>query len=360
MRILYGVMGEGLGHAMRSQVVIQHLLEAGHTIEIMASSRAKDFLAEHFRQLEVTRIHGLHLIYDENRVVRGRTLWSNVHAGLAGIPRNIAAYFELIDGFRPEAVISDFESWVYLYGLTHRLPVLSLDNMHILTRCTLPAEILEPHAENFQITKAFVKSKLPFCSHYIVTTFFRPQLRKPRTTLVPPLLRRAILSATPSRGDHLLVYQTSESHSGLIDALNRTGLECRVYGLKRDLHEEQVDGNLRYRPFHEGRFIDDLASARGVIAGGGFTLMGESVYLRKPMLSVPVRGQFEQVLNARYLAHEGYGMIATDLEHPDTVPLFVQNLPRFEAALACYCQDGNKEALTAVDEFLERARTGQL
>ena len=29
--------------------------------------------------------------------------------------------------------------------------------------------------------------------------------------------------------------------------------------------------------------------------------MGEAVYLRRPMLAVPVGGQFEQVLNARYL-----------------------------------------------------------
>jgi hypothetical protein len=38
-----------------------------------------------------------------------------------------------------------------------------------------------------------------------------------------------------------------------------------------------------------------------VIAAGGFTLMGVSVYLGRPMLAIPIRGQFEQVLNARYL-----------------------------------------------------------
>ena len=28
-------------------------------------------------------------------------------------------------------MISDFESWTYLYGLTHRLPILSIDNMKV-------------------------------------------------------------------------------------------------------------------------------------------------------------------------------------------------------------------------------------
>jgi uncharacterized protein (TIGR00661 family) len=75
--------------------------------------------------------------------------------------------------------------------------------------------------------------------------------------------------------------------------------------MRRDLTAEVVEGNLRYQPFGEATFIDDLASCRAVIAGGGFTLMGEAVYLHKPMLAVPVGRQFEQVLNARYL-REGF------------------------------------------------------
>ena len=44
MRILYGVVGEGMGHAMRSRVVLDHLVGQGHEIQIMASGRASDFL----------------------------------------------------------------------------------------------------------------------------------------------------------------------------------------------------------------------------------------------------------------------------------------------------------------------------
>src|SRR3954470_16391385 len=140
MKILYGVVGEGMGHAMRSRVILEHLLAHEHDVEIMASGRAVDFLAKHFAG--VNRIHGLHMIYEENRVRPMKTLWSNVTTGAAGLPKNIAAYFELITSFRPDAVISDFESWTYLYGKTHRLPVLSIDNMQIINRCTLPPEVV--------------------------------------------------------------------------------------------------------------------------------------------------------------------------------------------------------------------------
>lgn len=349
MRILYGVVGEGMGHAMRSRVVLEHLVGAGHDVEIMASGRASEFLARRFEG--VNRIHGLHMILEENRVRKGKTLWSNVLEGALGLPGNIAAYFELIGSFEPEVVISDFESWTYLYGRTHRLPILSIDNMQLIHRCELPDDIVAGHQVAFQLTKAFIKSKLPFCDAYYVTSFVRPPIRKPETYLFPPILRPEILAATPSDGDHLLVYQPG-ANAALEAALVATGLPCRIYGMRPGLTEETVDGSLRFRPFSEAGFIADLASCRGVIASGGFTLMGEAVYLHKPMLALPLEGQFEQILNGRYLAREGFGLTADDLDDPGVVARFVARLPEFARALAGYHQDGNREVLAAVDHFL--------
>ena len=358
MKILYGVVGEGMGHAMRSRVVLEHLIAQGHELEIMASGRATDFLAKHFSG--VNRIHGLHMIYEENRVRRGKTLWSNVLTGATGTPKNIAAYFDLIKDFTPELVISDFESWTYLYAKTHRIPVLSIDNMQIINRCTLPPEIIAGEEAAFQIAKAFVKGKLPFCNHYFITTFMRPEIRKPETSLHPPILRPEILAAARRSGEHLLVYQTGEGNDALADALAKTGLECRIYGMRRGIEYEQVEGNLRYRPFSEAGFIDDLASCKGVIAGGGFTLMGEAVYLHKPMLAVPLEHQFEQVLNARYLERVGFGKEAKTLADPRVVHDFVAAIPACEEKLAAYSQDGNKDILAALDGYLDRAAAGIL
>lgn len=356
MKILYGVVGEGMGHAMRSRVILEHLTTAGHEVEIMVSGRAKDFLAKRFAG--VNRIHGFHLIMEENRVRLGKTLWSNVLQGAGGVPQNIAAYFELIRDFRPEVVISDFESWTYLYAKTHRLPILSIDNMQIINRCTLPREVIDADENGFRLAKAFVKSKLPFCDEYFITTFFQPPIRKEHTRLFPPILRPEILAAKATQGDHLLVYQTQEGNEGLAATLAKTGVECRIYGMRRGITEEQVEGNLRYRPFSEDGFIQDLASARAVIAGGGFTLMGEAVYLHKPMLSVPIGSQFEQVLNAKYLELEGFGRYAASLDDPTTVHEFLKAVPGCQEKLSRYAQDGNRKICGAIDEYLDRAAAG--
>ena len=130
--------------------------------------------------------------------------------------------------------------------------------------------------------------------------------------------------------------------------------------MRRNLTAKQVEGNLRYQPFSEDVFIQDLASCRGVVAGGGFTLMGEAVYMHKPMLAVPLGLQFEQVLNGRYLAREGFGATADALDDPAVVRGFVDKLDVYSAKLASYEQNGNEELYGAMDEVLDKAEAGVL
>jgi uncharacterized protein (TIGR00661 family) len=354
MRILYGVVGEGLGHAMRSRVVLEHLLERGHEVEVVASGRAAPFLEKHLADRSpVHPIHGLHIAYEDNQVDRSATFWSNLLSGARALPRQISAYFELLGDFHPELVISDFESFSYLFGQRHRLPILSLDNMQVLSRCRIDDAVIAGHRADFEIARALVRAKLPFCSHYFITTFFELPLVRPDTSFVPPILRPEILRAKPADGEHLLVYQTAEGNEALVEALQRTGFECRVYGMFRGITEERVDGNLRHRPFSEEGFITDLASARGVVAGGGFTLLGEAIFLRKPILSVPIRGQFEQVLNARYVEKLGYGTAADALSEAE-LQRFLARLPSAAERLAGYRQDGNELLKARLDAELER------
>ena len=360
MRILYGVVGEGMGHAIRSRVVLDELVKS-HDVQVVVSGRAHDYLAQRAGEhLRVRKIWGFTIVTEDNEVRNFRTLLQNVRGAVTGgWPRNVRAYFDLAREFQPEVVISDFESWSYLFAVNHRLPVISLDNMQIINRCRHEPQIVRGHEADFQIARGVVKAKVPGASHYLIATFFYPPVRKRRTTLHPPVLRPEILSARPEPGGHLLVYQTYTTHAGLPELLRKTGLECRIYGLRRDLSGPVREGNLLYLPFSEQGFIEDLRTARGVVASGGFTLMGEAVYLRRPMLAEPVGKQFEQILNARYLESLGYGMCAEEITEPH-LREFLQRTPEFERNLAGYSQDGNRELLVELDEVLQAARGKQV
>lgn len=358
MRILYGVVGEGMGHATRSRVVIEHLVASGHDVEIIVSGRAADMLRKHFGG--VHRIHGLELAYVDNRVQKRQTALHNLQGLAEGLPHNVSEYFKLIDHFHPQVVISDFESWSYLYAQAQRLPIISIDNMQIINRCHHDDDVIAGHKAEFLLAKGIVKAKLPGALHYFITTFFAPPLRKERTTLVPPILRPEVLAAQSTPGSHVLVYQTGESAASLQRVLKTFDNEdFVVYGIRRGIASEEIDGNLRHQPFSESGFVAHLASARAVIAGGGFSLMGEAVYLRKPMLSQPLAGQFEQVLNARYLDKLGFGLMRATISRQDVTELLNRS-DEFTAALGGYAQHGNAELYAALDALLADVAAGRL
>jgi uncharacterized protein (TIGR00661 family) len=351
MRILYGVVGEGMGHATRSKVTCEHLIASGHEVKVVVSGRAHSFLAKSFP--DVVEIRGLTIRYVDNAMDRDGSLAQNLLAAPSLLFENVSAYFDKVVHFEPDAVITDFDSFAYLYGKRHGLPVLSIDNQQIIARCKHDDAIKEGAKVDYRLTKAFVKAKLPGCDHYIITSFFHPPIRKKfadTTTLVPPILRQVILDAKPRArlGNHVLVYQTSTSDTKLVSTLNAVpGEKFIVYGLRRNA----VEGNCTIKDFSEEGFVKDLAEAKAVVSNGGLSLLGEAIYLGKPIYSVPVQHQFEQLMNARYLEELGYGLGASTID-AELLRLFLRENTKYAARVARHSQDGNELLFRTVDSVL--------
>src|ERR1700723_590426 len=353
MRILYGVTGEGMGHATRSKVVCEHLVSRGHEGKIVVSGRAPAFLARSFP--DVAEIKGLSIRYVDNAMDRDGSVARNVLAAPQMLYANASRYFEDVVHFQPDVVISDFDSFAWFFAKRHGLPIVSIDNQQIIARCKHEKSIKQGVKLDYQVTKAFVKAKLPGCDHYIITTFFFPPVKKKfqeETTLVPPILRLPVLEAKPRArfGNHVLVYQTSTSDKSLIPTLNAIeGERFIVYGLRKNAHH----GNCQLKEFSEEGFVEDLAQAKAVVSNGGLSLIGEAVYLGKPVYSVPVKHQFEQIMNARYLEELGYGLCAESIDG-DVLRLFLREHPRFAARVAKHKQDGNDLLFETVDGLVKR------
>jgi uncharacterized protein (TIGR00661 family) len=354
VRILYGAVGEGLGHATRSRVVAAHLLERGHEVKMVASGRALPYLREHLPDVE--EIWGMSFVLEHGTVNSWKTLTANVRGGAHGVPADWKRGSEIARDYGPDLVITDFDGFAYLFAKSHRKPVLSVDNIQMVDRCQHDSTILEGIHRDYHLARAFVHAKLGRANHYVITTFFTPPLRKQRTTLVPSLLRPEILAAKPERGDHLLVYgRISET---AIAALEASGVKSHVYGARDGLTEEVQEGSLTYRPFANEAFIDDLRTSRGIVGSAGYSLMSEAVYLRKPMLALPLAGQFEQEMNARYLERLGFGTAASALDEA-ALERFLEDEPAHEQALAGYEQEENSEALATVDGLVDELTAGR-
>ena len=350
MKILYGVPGEGLGHATRSKVVIAWLLEQGHDVRVVSSSRAFTLLDRAFPG-RVLEIKGFHLAYKQLTVSKSRTLGLTLRTAPDSLQTNFRQYRQLLRGFRAEAVVSDFESFSYFYAKLRRLPVISLDNMQIISRARLDVPVPRAEREHYDLARHIVRLKLPRARHYLVTTFFELPLRPrfaERTTLVPSIIRPEIQAATPTQGHYVLVYQSATTQADLVPLLQQLPeQEFRVYGFNKD----EAHGNVLLRPFSEAGFIAELAGARAVLTNGGFSLISEAVYLHKPVCAVPIPAQFEQWLNAAEIERKGYGRHLAAIE-PAGIGAFLQELPQYEAALADYQQRGNEVLFARLGELL--------
>ena len=357
MRLLYGVVGDGMGHATRSRVVIGHLLGHGHAVHVVASDRAFGFLRDAFEGrpgFEATEIAGLRMIYRDNKVRKGATAAVTLFEAPRSIRRNRDAWMRITAGKVPDAVITDFDSFAALLGRHFGIPVISIDNNHAIDRLRHPRGMLRGALVDFAIAKAVVQARYPHAYHYLVASFFFPPPSKLGTTLVPPILRPEILAARREPGRHVLVYQTASTNRGLVPALRKLPHEFRVYGMGRD----GTEGNVTLRAFSEKGFVDDLRTARAVVAGGGFSLLSEAVHLRVPVLSIPLRGQFEQELNARWIERLGYGERAREIT-PEAVEAFLGRVDEHAAALASYVPRDNTTLFACVDELLARAARGE-
>jgi uncharacterized protein (TIGR00661 family) len=349
MRILYGVTGEGMGHATRSRVVIDHLMRSGHNVTIVAYGKALEYLSKYFRVLPIT---GLHIQYDNGAM----SLFGSIALNAAVLPQNLAAnaaVYQQVTDFRPEIVFTDFEPFSYLWGTTNNVPVVSIDNPQMIHRCVHGSEIINGDQQSFRTADAFVALTEPRCSLYVITTFFYPSVKEAylsNTLLVPPILRDSILRARPSNGDHVLVYQTSISDQLLLNVLRSIPQQrFIVYGLPT---REDIPGNCLLKSFQEDQFVQDLASAKAVIANGGMSLIGEALALGKPIYSVPVRDHFEQIMNARYLQKLGYGMTSEYFDGK-TLKEFLVNLQYFSSRIRSVPQqDGNQRLFSIVDSVV--------
>jgi uncharacterized protein (TIGR00661 family) len=348
-----------MGHATRSRVVVEHLARKGHEIRIVVSGRAHGFLVQKlapFPNVSVEEIHGLTLKYFGNSLDRTQSIFSNLKQAPKGIKKNIKVYQQVAEsGFRPDVVISDFESWAALYGTRHGIPVISIDNMQILNRCKHDKALIRGKGFDFEVARLAVRMKIPKGYHYLVTSFFFPPVKKKFTTLIPPILRPEVQALEWKPGSHVLVYQTQTTNQALVPTLKQLPFRFRVYGLGR----EGSEGNVTLCPFSEQKFLEDLSTARAVVCGGGFSLLAEAVSLGIPTLSIPVVGQYEQELNARYLDALGYGASASSFDGR-SIAQFLERCPEYQAALGgSRLPRDNAMLFGCVDELLERVERGE-
>ena len=345
--ILYGVNGEGSGHSSRAREVISHLNSQGHRVRVTSFDRGYQNLKGDF---DVTEIDGLRLTYVHNRVRYGKTVLRNL-LHLPKTARTVRSLGRKAEAWSLDLVITDFEPITCHVGHKLGLPIIAIDNQHLLT----DAEITYPkeYRKEAAATKIVTKLMTPRADAYLVISFFTARVKKKTTSLFPPILRAEVLNAAAAGGDAVLVYVTSGA-AELAELLKSVRGRFLCYGFGR----EGKDQNLEFRKPSLDSFLRDLSGCKAVIANAGFSLISEALYLGKPYLAWPVKRQFEQIFNAFYIDRMGYGAYWDDL-NKERVESFLFNLQKYREQLASYSRADNSALFAKLDELIAAHTRGK-
>jgi len=330
VKILYGVCGEGFGHSSRAETVSSLLTD--HEILFAGSQKSYSYLKE--RGKDILRVPGMGFALKNHRIDAVQTIVKNIEN-----LRELSSFGKLLDTvkkFGPDIIISDFEPYTSLLAKILQKPLISIDHQHVIDR----TKIVFPKRFNtdFFAAKLVTSNIVTFAAEYIVTSFFFPEISAKNTVLVPPLIRKEIVEVVPTIKDYTLVYHSYSENETLTEMLKGIpNQKFVVYGAKK-----RKSKNITIKPISKQGFIQDLASAKAVITNGGYTLISEALFLGKPVLSMPVAGQFEQVMNALYLDTLGLGKYYDELDDVKIIG-FLHNLQKYQKKLKSYKGNGNRQ-----------------
>lgn len=349
MRIAYGVMGYGRGHAMRTMSVLPALM-AEHEVTVYAGGDAHDVLAPLFPTVRIPTIG-----YRYN-ARGGHSLPRTLHGNLGPMADLLlrGQDTELLERTLRERgaqlIISDSEAWTHRAAQRLGLPRISFDHVGIIAYCRphFPAELWAAGMRDAWGYRTLMGQP----ERILISSFYPAEPYRDDACIVGPMLRDVVTAQTASRGNFLLVYFNKGLHQyrAHVDrTLRLLDMPVKVYGTPWQGSSE----NLQFCPPSNDRFVQDLACCRAVLSTAGNQLIGEALHFGKPILAVP-EDAFEQRLNAHMIERMGVGMrVRASALTPSHVDHFLSQESAFAARTGEYRGDGRAEAVTALQRFID-------
>ena len=186
-RILYGLCGEGLGHASRSRILINHLKNK-HDIRIVAGGNAYDFLSKEFD--DVYEIESPHFVYNGNEVKLFLTILRMLFRTFIKSPSSFLKVRRIIKEFKPDILITDAEPISFSASFFSSIKRVSIDNPQAL----LYRRYKIKFGEYFAWFALFIVVKLSVfgADKYLIYDFSDEQIDNPKVMFLKPLIKEGI------------------------------------------------------------------------------------------------------------------------------------------------------------------------
>lgn len=291
MKILYGVQGTGNGHITRARAMQKAFAEKNIHVDYVFSGRDRSKYFDMQAFYDWRYFSGLTFKHKAGKIQHIKTLR---HNSLGTFVKDVRS----LDVSNYDVVLSDFEpvtAWaaklqgVTCIGIGHQMAF----------KHSIPKE-----GGNI-ITNAIMHS---FCPSELQLGLHWHHFNQP---ILPPIAETPDIS-TNAASPFILVYLGFEELHAVCEFLQP--FKDKQFVIFADVEHATTKGNITVNPLSREGFLTALSQCEGVITNAGFELSSEAIQLGKKLLVKPLKGQMEQLSNAKALVELDFGMRMATLD----------------------------------------------
>jgi uncharacterized protein (TIGR00661 family) len=304
MKILYAIQGTGNGHLSRARDVIPALQKKGE-LDLLVSGIQADVALPYPVKY---RFKGLSFIFGKSGGVDLYQTFAKAKS------RRFVNEIRSLPVHEYDLILNDFEpvsAWACrlrskpCIGISHQGAVLS-------------AKAPQPKRVDWM-------GKMVLLNYAPVTSAYGFHFGAYDANIFTPVIRRQIRELPVSDEGHYTVYLPAYDDERLVETLSQVGGDVQWQVFSKHNKEPRRVGGVSLQPVNNDAFIRSMASCRGILCGAGFETPAEALYLRKKLLVVPMKNQYEQYCNAAALKTMGVPVIKNlKHKHVPTIREWVQ------------------------------------
>lgn len=298
MKILYAIQGTGNGHLSRARDIIPILQQKG-TLDLLISGTQADISLDFPIRY---RLNGLSFVFGKRGGVDMKQTFLQAdsrkfYREISSLP--IEEYDLILNDFEPVSAWAARLKKKICIGLSHQSAVLA------------------PNAprpkEDDKMGRFILRNYAP------VTIAYGFHFDRFDPHIFTPVIRKQIREVEISDKGHYTVYLPAYDDARLYNILQHfKTVKWEVFS-KHNKSAFQL-GNVSVRPLNNEAFIESMASCTGMLCGAGFETPAEALYLKKKLLVIPMKGQYEQQCNAAALKKMGVPVIKKlHLKYTETI-----------------------------------------
>jgi uncharacterized protein (TIGR00661 family) len=322
-KFIFTVQGEGRGHLTQAISMTQIAREAGHevvgyAIGSFGGRKIPSFFSDFIGDVPLIQYESPSINYGKgNSVHLGKTALQGL-TKFRTYWRSACQLEKFIQETNPDGIVNFYESITGLYFLkTHsQVPCMSVGHQYLLLNRHFKS-ISEKRVDQFLL---HINTKITAIgSKKFLGLSFRemPDDLEKNIYVVPPLLRQEVKKIVPTHGPKRLMYVTHYKLADQIISWAKTNKEFTLdcfwdHPEKKEIYRPCE--NLTFHPIDAEKYLAKMSTCAGLISTAGFESVAEAMYLKKPVMMVPVPNHIEQMINAYDGEISGAGIAAKSFD----------------------------------------------